>query len=143
MKKVAMLLMLIPFMGLSQLDFEEKKAPVTIGKVTIGSMFFGETMYLENHDSYVLFYKNLKYQSITDIKNFTIGSKDDFDSLFEVIINNTQDKSKNSIEVTLNNGNPLRMEFDKNKVQFWYYNGSSWSYSSYFNAKQIQTLMGN
>jgi len=142
MKKLIMLLMLIPFMGLGQLEFKEKKDAVKIGEVRIAGTFYGNMMYLEDHDTYVLFFKNLKYQQITDVKNVTIGDQEDLNSLYDVIMENTVDKTKNSLELDRGDGKFLRLEFANKRVQFWYYNGSSWSQSFYFNQKQINQLFG-
>jgi hypothetical protein len=143
MKKLIMLLILIPFMGLGQLEFKEKKDPVTIGEVKVAGTFYGSTMYLESHDVYVIFFRNLKYQHIKDIKNFTIGNKEDLNSLYDIIIKNIVNKSKHSLELDKGKGKVLRLEFAKKQVQFWYYDGVSWSLSLYFNEKQINQLFGN
>lgn len=137
-----MLLMLIPFMGFGQLEFKEKKDAVKIGEVRIAGTFYGNMMYLEDHDTYVLFFKNLKYQQIMDVKNVTIGDQEDLNSLYDVIMENTVDKTKNSLELDRGDGKFLRLEFANKRVQFWYYNGSSWSQSFYFNQKQINQLFG-
>jgi len=143
MKKLIMLLILVPFMGASQLEFKQKQEPVKLGEVRIAGTYYGDITHFVEQDVYVIFYKNLKYQAISDVKSHTIGTKEDLNSLYKIIIERLQDKEKSSLEVNYPNGKILRLEFAKKRVQFWVYDNVSWSYSFYFNEKQINQLIGN
>jgi hypothetical protein len=142
MKSILILLLVIPFIGIGQLDFEEKSEPKKIGELIIGGALYGKTVYFEDSDSYVLFYRNIKYSKITDIKNFTIGDKKDFDSLYSTIMDNTSENIKKNLELTLTDGEKVRLEFDKKHVQIWHYNGTAWGSSGFFKQKHVNKLFG-
>jgi hypothetical protein len=140
MKKLFLLLMLIPVISFSQLDFEETTDPVKIGELKVAGVYYGSVHYNEEHDTYFIMYKNLKYSNITDIKSFVIKSTKDYEELYEIITNTLGEKK--DLEINLGDHKKLKLAFNKKNVQFNVWNGTSWSYSLYMNQKQINRLFG-
>ena len=87
-------------------------------------------------------FKNGKYTTITDYQVFYIDSTTSFNQLYDVINLTIETGEKKELELELKNNEKILLKFESRKVCFWYWNGSSWSYSMYLNLKNINKLFG-
>jgi uncharacterized protein (DUF2225 family) len=140
MKKLIMLLMLIPFIGTAQLEIKQPVSKKEIGEVKVAGAF--SISLTEMQDSYYFMYRNLKYSSIVDVQSFGFRSKQDIDELYALIIDQLPIPDKRNIDIKLYNGNTLRLDFAKNKIQFNVWDGYSLSYTAWYTEKQINQLFG-
>lgn len=141
MKKLILLLLIVPFISLGQIKIEDKVQPQEIGAVKSFGVFLAQLDYYKDSNSYLLSFRDLSYQRIIEIKNFEI-KKDDIDSFYNAIESNISNKSDEEIEVTLDNKDVVTLHFDKKKVQFLLWNGVTMSPSQYLSLKQIKKLFG-
>jgi len=137
-KLVLISLLLLPFLSFSQIEIKQKKENKKLGEINPG-VWLMSLEYVESANTFLFLYRNLKYQSITDIKYFTIDSSD-IDKFYSSIIQNLGSSDKKEFEINLKNGDKLTMTFEKKKVQFTVWNGTYLSYSQYVSKKQINKL---
>ena len=82
---------------------------------------------------YTFYYRNLKYQHITDIKYFSIGSKNDVESLIDYIEDVIENKKK--LTLTLSDGNTISLSKSMNSC--YIYTGEGYTF---FDKNQIEKL---
>lgn len=139
MKNLIFLFIFIPIISFAQIQISEKVENEKVGEIKILNSFLMELEYNLENENYIFLFRDLSFQEIIVIKSFTI-SKSDIDLFYKTIINDISNKEKKELEVKLNNGNKLTLNFEKKKVQFLLWDGVSLSQSQYFSEKQIMKL---
>jgi hypothetical protein len=140
-------LLLITFLfslnNFSQLVIKESKTETsTIGKVVMMTTNFIECTKDSVNDLYIFRFKNQKLASIYDYRSFYIKGTESFNQLYEIINNTLINKESKDFEIDLGNRETLKISIKGRTVTFWYWNGTSWSYSMEFYPKHINKLFG-
>jgi len=86
MKKITLLFLLIPIIGISQIKKVEEIESTSLGKIPKKGAMIAEIRKFQD-DNYAFYYKNMEYESIVDYKYFSFKDIDNaFDNLYETII---------------------------------------------------------
>lgn len=95
---------------------------------------------------YIFRYKDSRYSSLNIHDSFTVGSDEDFQALYDKIIENFDKESKDNYVLDLNNGSILMINFDKiqkNSIRIGHVkNGVIMGLSGSLNKKKINILFG-
>lgn len=144
MKNLGLILFILSsFNCFSQLDIKESGTnKTTIGKVVMMSTNFIDCTKFTDNDSYLFNFKNDNYSTISDYRSFFINGTESFNQLYDIINKTLTNKETKELEIDLGNNEKLSLHFKGKTVAFWYWNGSSWSYSMPFYMKHIDKLFG-
>jgi hypothetical protein len=140
MKKLLVLLVLFPLIGLSQLRIEEKTPDKELGEIKIAKQW--QMTLTESKESYFYMFRNQKYTHIVDVQSFYLKSKEDINELYKLLIENLQEADKKEIRIEISKQQTLILDFNNHKVRFMLWDGYTLSYSSWFNERQINDLYG-
>lgn len=124
------------------IDSTEKT--VTVGEIKLFGAYYADCkMRIKKGDTLVtIFFKNVKYTTITDIKTITFKETgQDLNKLFQIISTNISSNEKKEITIPIQEGT-LKLIFEKKSVQFTTWDNSILSYSIYFKQKHINQLFG-
>jgi hypothetical protein len=140
MKKLVLFFILFPFVCFGQLELPEKIEVEKIGEITMAHLFLISLEKLTEPGTYIFRYLNLKHQDVSDITEFYLANEDELNELYQVILDNVEEKK--TVIIELDKNKELRLSFKKRRVQFNIWDGSVLSYSAYFSLKQINKLFG-
>ena len=139
---LSLVVLILSFNAISQLKIIEEVKKEQIGIIkTSGINWFECTKY--EGESYLFTYRNWKYKTIFEYESFRIKGNQTFNELYEVLISSLTKKEKKNVDIDLGNGETLSLRFaGKKTMEFWVWNGSSWSYSCPMNIKGVNMLWG-
>jgi hypothetical protein len=100
----------------------------------------------EKDTTYTIFFSNVKYQTITDVKHFSFDETGgDFEKLYSIIKINMEAKEKKDVEIPLQVGK-LILSFERmmgvSSMQLQWFSKGILSYSSYFTLNNYKKLFG-
>lgn len=147
-KAITLLALLVATTSFSQIKKIENPERVEIGKITPGGI---KTIYCEkiNDEHYTIYYKDAKYVHLDEWKSFTINSDEDFNDLFDVIIDGFKESPEEPIMLETPNGyiwleyqklfgRPhIRFAFTASKSEY-----SNIGFSNQYNERQVRRLFG-
>jgi len=111
MKKITLLLLLIPTLGISQIKVVDKEKTEKVGRIAALGLLHIEL--IKSGDYYTFTYKDLKFQHIDEFKSFTFKNENnDIDNLYKIIKNGLKDMPEEDITIALPEGE-LQLDFTK------------------------------
>tara|TARA_B110000459_G_C16419236_1_gene406680 strand:+ start:42 stop:512 length:471 start_codon:yes stop_codon:yes gene_type:complete len=152
MKKLLLILLCVPLIGLSQIKKIEKNwETIIVGKLPdrgLGTMkIIKETLIDGNIVAYSFMFKNCKYMEIKDVGSFSFIETDgDFEGLYSMIIDGYKILPKdNEIRLDIGDGNTLILEYKSDfglkSMRFYHIdNNSIHSWSQWLIKKQMKKL---
>jgi hypothetical protein len=131
--------------SIGQLDIKESgtnENVVLIGEINLMTIrYMSCSKYLDSK-LYSFHFKNEKYKMIEEHESFDIQGDESFNQLYDVLSNTLTKKETKELEISLDDGEILKLNFKGKGVTFWYYNGVTWSYSMRVYLKHINKLFG-
>jgi hypothetical protein len=145
MKKLLLLLTLLPLISNAQISVEKSVESVDIGRV-------GNAVYCtKTDDMYSFLYKNMEYQNISDMKSFYFLDIDNaFENLYQIIITEMETPPEECERVIKIPEGRLILQYSSctkgiinRMVMINVYNdGETSGYTTWMNRKKIDKLFG-
>jgi hypothetical protein len=140
MKILIIPFLLLPLALAGQIELKPAPKMNDIGEVRNGGTWIMTLSQSSSDSSYLLAFRNFEYQHIIDAKGFSID-KDNIDS-FYYQLKQIITAADNNYTMKLPSGQELSVYVSKQKISFRLWNVSTWAYSGYISAKQLDKLFG-
>jgi hypothetical protein len=144
MKKLLffVLISLLTATSFSQIEITEKPKKTKVGEVRILNKY--SISYTINHEPemHMFFFRNLKYQYLTESSNFYLESADEVSKIYTIIKETLLSGEDKEFDIELRKNNTLQIEIKNQKVRFFVWDGIAWSYSDKYSISQIKQLFG-
>lgn len=144
MKKLLffVLISLLTATTFSQIEITEKPKKTKVGEVRMLNKY--SISYTINHEPemHMFFFRNLKYQYLTETSNFYLETADEVSKIYTIIEETLLSGDDKEFDIELRKNNTLQIEIKNQKVRFFVWDGVAWSYSDKYSISQIKQLFG-
>ena len=142
MKKIFILVLLIPHFSFGQITKQEKSDVVEVGAAKNFGVEIAQMNKIPgNPDYYFITYNNLKYQVLNESESFGFKDVDGaFDFLYTTIVDGFKNKENQRLNI---DGGTLSIQYQLGTFRFYFTSSAGVeSWSGYIGKKQFSTLFG-